>query len=292
MRIEQIYKWLVKTLEQNQIISEEEVYEKLNSDEVNHALLFLDYLVKQKKISAKIQGNTKIYYLDDLDKIKSTIPKSDVMINDVIGNDKLVINFPLSLAEELNSLRKKYVSVDIINLIDAFKLLLRVAEKEVCLILPFFESSGLSYLIDDFSVVATKGVSIKIITRGILEIERDGFPFISKIRAFRKLISIYNDNKTNPETRIQIREYSSRITNHSSTHSLHYEGIHQKIIVVDNKYSYVGSGEIREASFLTNGEAGIIQLGENALFWRDFFNVFWQEAKIIENDFFENFLRF
>lgn len=50
------------------------------------------------------------------------------------------------------------------------------------------------------------------------------------------------------------------------------------MVVVDRRYSYVGSGELRTASFITNGEAGSIYTGLSAEFWADFFEIFWKRA--------------
>lgn len=49
--------------------------------------------------------------------------------------------------------------------------------------------------------------------------------------------------------------------------------------IADTDAAYVGSGEIRENSFLTNGEAGSLTVDTaEVCFWHDFYDLFWQQA--------------
>jgi limonene-1,2-epoxide hydrolase len=55
------------------------------------------------------------------------------------------------------------------------------------------------------------------------------------------------------------------------------------MVIADETVAYVGSGEIRENSFLTNGEAGVLTVtAAEVVFWRDFFDLFWEEATDVE----------
>ena len=66
--------------------------------------------------------------------------------------------------------------------------------------------------------------------------------------------------------------------------SLQYRGVHQKMVVADTDAAYIGSGEIREASYLRNGEVGYLRT-DNAevAFWADFFELFWREARDVSS---------
>lgn len=61
------------------------------------------------------------------------------------------------------------------------------------------------------------------------------------------------------------------------------------MVVADDRCAYVGSGEIRAASFLMNGEVGVIQSGNEARFWVDYFDLFWnsESSREITKSFFE-----
>lgn len=67
-----------------------------------------------------------------------------------------------------------------------------------------------------------------------------------------------------------------------------YEGIHQKMIVIDRARAYIGSGEIRAPSFIVNGDVGVIQSGQAAQFWADYFMLFWSEALQVDHQFFRS----
>ena len=85
---------------------------------------------------------------------------------------------------------------------------------------------------------------------------------------------------------IGVRDYTIRIGS-IGDEKLLYEGIHQKMIVVDNELAYIGSGEIRAASFVSNGDVGVIHTGIRARFWRDYFWLFWTEGELVQHRFFE-----
>lgn len=57
------------------------------------------------------------------------------------------------------------------------------------------------------------------------------------------------------------------------------------MVIVDKKYTYIGSGEIRAASFMTNEEVGYLVTEAHASFWSDFFNLFWKATTEISRDY-------
>lgn len=293
MEVEQIYQWLMQYLENNRAMTEAELRKALGPEDVEHALLLLNYLVTKNLASVKVMGTNWEYSIRDIDQAKTLIgyerlvsiePKSTKI------SSCLVISVPLSLEQGFRSLKKKYQQVQILHIREAFKLLLNAANQELLLSMPFFEGDGLSYLIDEVQNVAKRGVSVRLLSREILAPRREDFSYLDKLRAFSKLINLFESSRTSPKAKLEIRDYSARISDQRGD-SLYYEGVHQKMIVVDRRYAYVGSGEIRAASFMTNGEVGVIQLDEEAQFWADFFDLFWKNAQLVPFEFFESAIK-
>lgn len=288
MRVEKIYRWIVEQFEKNTKITEKELIDNLGLEDVEHAFLFLDYLVAKNLISINISGLDKEYKTHDLTKIKELL----IIKEETIEKKKreiqegIVTNVPLTLTTDLESLKKKYSSYTIYSLKEAITLLLNSAIANVYFAVPFFEFDGLNHFVDEIKSLAERGVNVSILSRGITIPEREGYTYTEKLKAFHKLIDIYENNRTTPSSKLEIREYGSRIAGYGSA-SLHYEGIHQKMVIADNKYAYIGSGEIRAASFLTNGEVGVIHEGEIVNFWGDFFQLFWKNAKLVPCEFFD-----
>ena len=288
MRVEKIYSWIIEQLEKNNLITEKDLINNLGPEDVEHAFLFLDYLVTKNMISVNISGLEKEYKLQNLSKIKELLiinEKRTIEEKKRNIQEGIVINVPLNLTSDLEFLKKKYPSYVIYSLKNAITLLLNSAKENVSFALPFFEFDGLNHFVDEFKSLAEKGVNIFVLSRGISKPEREGYTYTEKLKAFSKLIDIYENNRTKPTSKLEIREYGSRIAGYGSA-SLHYEGIHQKMIIVDKKYAYIGSGEIRAASFLTNGEVGVIHEGQIVNFWDDFFQLFWRNARPVSYEFF------
>jgi len=289
VKVEKIYRWLILQLEENESVTEDELKKRLGLDEIEHALFLLNYLVSKKLVSVRIYGTDRKYDVTDLDKIKSLLKikrEKPIVKKSKKIVESLVVNVPLSLSNELDTLLQSYPGLTVLSMKEAFRILFNVTKVKISLSLPFFEFDGLIHFVDEIKTLAKRGVNIDVLSRGILIPEKEGYPYVEKLKAFHKLIDIYENNKSFPEAKLRIRDYSSRISDYSST-SLHYEGIHQKMIIADRKYAYIGSGEIRAASFLTNGDIGAIHVGKKAEFWDDFFKLFWKSAKPVSYDFFD-----
>lgn len=293
MEVEQIYQWLMQYLENNRAMTEAELRKALGPEDVEHALLLLNYLVMKNLASVKVMGTNWEYSIRDIDQAKILVGYEEpvrIEPKPTQISSCLVISVPLSLEQGFRSLKKKYQQVQILHIREAFKLLFNAANQELLLSMPFFEGDGLSYLIDEVQNVAKRGVSVRLLSREILAPRREDFSYLDKLRAFSKLINLFESSRTSPKAKLEIRDYSARISDQRGD-SLYYEGVHQKMIVVDRQYAYVGSGEIRAASFMTNGEVGVIQLDEEAQFWADFFDLFWKNAQPVPFEFFESAIK-
>jgi phosphatidylserine/phosphatidylglycerophosphate/cardiolipin synthase-like enzyme len=167
----------------------------------------------------------------------------------------------------------------------AFKALLERTQREVLLAIPFLELDGLMYFTDQILGLGQRGVEVKLLTRELIWPRQYKYAYSQKLKAFAKFLDLYVAGGGDRQ-RIEVRDYTIRIDN-AEDEKLLYEGIHQKMIVVDGEVAYIGSGEIRAASFISNGDVGVVHSGAKAHFWRDYFLLFWTDAEPVEHRFFE-----
>ena len=294
MNVTDIYTWIADLLGKEGVLPESVLRSRLTVDELDHVRLLLNYLVSRKLLTLRVTGDEREYQALDISKIKELVGAERKTAAEPVAVPEfaLVVNVPLSLEPSFRVLRAKHEGLNILTMRQAFRLLILSAAKELRLALPFLELDGLSYFVDEFEEAARANVHIRILSRGLIEAGSPGYAHINKLRAFAKLVSIYDSNKTAPGGSVSIRDCSTRISDPTGT-SLHYEGIHQKMVVADREHAYVGSGEIRAASFLMNGEVGVIQGGNEAEFWADYFDLFWNSdnSREVPKEFFERVLQ-
>jgi len=276
--ITKIHSWLLERLRRDGALANDAI-RLLEEEDRIRALLFLDYLVSQGILSASSAGGRYEYKVQDPSKLailERPKPSSTGAVR--AEGSKLVYSAPASLTIEIQALVSKFPTLQIVPLDDALREVFREAKKGLDIAVPFLEWDGLGYLITEFKDAARRNVRVRLLTRGALFPERSDYPYLEKVKTLLKMFAVFEANALSPEARFEVRDFTSRIANPASV-SLHFEGIHQKMVVADRRVAYVGSGEIRAASFLVNGECGVIQTGEAAAFWAEFFDVFWREAK-------------
>jgi len=285
LRIE-TYDWLLSCYQLKKSITEKSLFNELGEENGQLALLLLDYLIYKGHAVSIQYNNSKQYniikpdiileYLNSTKDITKEISKIPTL-------NSLVISYPPALRNEIEQIIGKYKkdNFNILTLNQAVKSIIEITEKELFLSMPFLESDGLIRFLDEFELIAKKNISLYLLTREVSP--SYGFrPNIDRIEAILKIIETF-EGRSN----IEVREYGSRIS--SGNKSFHFEGLHQKMIIADNNYCYVGSGEIRAKSILANGEAGFIQSGKEVEFWKDFFMVFWNNARDIPLEYFKNY---
>jgi hypothetical protein len=311
--IDAAYEFVVAWLKQGEEITPEWLRETFGHDLVHRVTLFLDYLVAQGLAEQRVQGRHMVFSSDDTAKITQLLqdkearehssrlpntaqtpqgepvsrpaPTPDHSFTIDSMTDALVVSTPLSLAGKIANLFEQYAAVSVMDMRVAFKNLFEQARYEMLLVLPFLELDGLMYFADEIMGLGQRGVKVKILTRELLWPRRYNYSYHQKLKAFAKFIDLYSAGGGRQQD-IAVRDYTIRIGN-VGTERLLYEGIHQKMIVVDGEIAYVGSGEIRAASFVSNGDAGVIHTGIRARFWHDYFWLFWTEGDSVEHSFFE-----
>jgi HKD family nuclease len=286
MRTEDIYEWVGDELRDGDDLRREQVENALG-DRTEDALFLLEFLVSRGVLTSQRQGNTVIYSLVDgegLEELISRFGTDEPPLDETAADHdarlpaerQAVVSVPLDMQSDLDALQDEHPDVGVLTLRAAAGQLLAAAESDVRLAVPFFEQSGLNTLLDEVTGLAARGVNLRVLTRGIQT--GDGYDHTNKCRALAKLHDLYTANKQ-VDGDIEIRDFGERITGHPDNPSRHYRGIHQKMIVSDAAAAYIGSGEIRENSFLTNGEAGMLTVTDpEVAFWVEFYDLFWRQA--------------
>lgn len=310
--IEQAYEQVIARLRQGEELSLDWLRATFNSELVHRVGLFMDYLVAKGLATRTVAGRHTVFSSSrtaeiaqllrdkEMEERPSRLPKAQRPVREVTPQpiptderpvavepvvDVLVVSAPLSLAGKVATLFEQYADLNIVDMRIAFRNLLEQAKQEVLLALPFLELDGLMYFTDEVMGLGQRGVRVKILTRELLWPRKYNYAYHQKLKAFAKFVDLYGVGGGERQ-HIEVRDYTIRIGS-IGDEKLLYEGIHQKMIVVDGELAYIGSGEIRAASFISNGDVGVIHTDIRARFWRDYFNLFWAEGEPVEHRFFE-----
>jgi len=295
--IKEAYDWMLARLESGPL-TVSDLSRALGTELSQRVLLFLNYLVSQGLVTRTSTGRQVSYSSERTAEIahllqnqaKAETRKTATRTpetTDIV--EALVISIPLSLSDKVVALQFRYPTLTILDMKTAFKELLASAQHELLLALPFLELDGLMYFADEIVGLGQRQVIVHILTRELLLPRQPGYAHHQKLKAFAKFIDLYSSGGGN-RRQVAVRDYTIRI-GIGAEESLLYEGIHQKMIVADGERAYIGSGEIRAASFISNGDVGVIHIGTKARFWQDYFNLFWAEADVVPHNFFEESIR-
>ncbi|TEU15476.1 MAG: hypothetical protein E3J21_13075 [Anaerolineales bacterium] len=291
--IEEAYNWMLEHLESG-ALTPTELSRALGTDLSQRVLLFLNYLVAQGLVTRTSTGRQVSYASGrtaEITRLLQTQAQAEakgkpIEAPEITGiPEALVISAPLSLADKVTMLRDRYPTLTILDMKTAFKELLGSARRKLLLALPFLELDGLMYFTDEIVGLGRRGAVVHLLTRELLLPRQSGYSYHQKLKAFAKFIDLYASGGGDRQ-QVAVRDYTIRI-GAASDESLLYEGIHQKMVVADGKRAYIGSGEIRAASFISNGDVGVIHVGRKAQFWQDYFNLFWSEADVVPYTFFQ-----
>jgi len=145
--------------------------------------------------------------------------------------------------------------------------LFRSASKSICICSPFFESAGMTQFIQILKNKAQDGVSIQILTR-------EGYK-LKKFRDLKNLHTLFKEHEI--QRKLDIRNYHFSDSNNHVASS-----IHAKIIIVDERLGYLGSGEIRKNSIEKNLELGVLLKGEKVLELKAVFDAIFNVSEMIK----------
>ena len=161
---------------------------------------------------------------------------------------KVVITLPLfnefGIAKHLED-----EQLDIMDLKDSFSMLFVSAKETIYICSPFLEYEGIEPYVNILLEKGIEGVKIYILAREI------GSKNPSKRRdGIKQIYDMFQERGVN----FQIRNYHFTYANKVAS------SIHAKMIIVDNRLAYVGSGELRRNSLERNFEVGLIVEGKTA----------------------------
>lgn len=287
MRTDRIYLWILEQLLERGEISVEELEDEFGADS-DETLFGTDYLRRyaQQGILARDAG---VFVLKDRGQIAE-------QYRDLAGESPprpldfetaLVVSIPSSLRSEWDvDMGSKNDNVPIFSLKEALQQTITAAEDELYLSVPFFELDGFNALESEFLEVAERGVRTRVLTREIFTPRNEDSIFHSKkLKALRELFERYQ-SVASEDNLIQIRDFYHQIGPGNSALDM---SIHSKMAIADNSVAYIGSGEIRDSSMNLNGEAGyLIGRESDAMFWKQFFEFFWQRGENVSREYLES----
>lgn len=193
----------------------------------------------------------------------------------------IIISYPPSFHGRIKKLINKYPNLPIYTFGKFVRYAFQTAKEEILICNPFIDFNGVGSIFNEIIETIEKNIRLKILTRDI--VKRNTYTFNNKnsdkIRGLLKILEVFkSDNKLNL---VEIRDFGVRFLI-SSPYSKHYEGIHQKLIITDEKLCYLGSGEIRDGTLLNNADLGcVITNVEEIRFYKEFYNLFWDAEESI-----------
>lgn len=119
------------------------------------------------------------------------------------------------------------------------------ARSRILILSPYAEDDGLNYLRDMLVMKLRSGVEVKLVVR---ELEGDTPRRNKLIRWIKENLSTYDN-------------FSLYNYHYVSSSGYIESTCHAKVVVSDNKYAYVGSGDIRSRAFNLNMEMGTVHKG-------------------------------
>jgi len=127
--------------------------------------------------------------------------------------------------------------------LESFLTLIKTAKEKIQICSPFIDYEGFSLLKDELNKKMMNGISVDLLTR----IEQQNTQYL-RLNELSKILSSIKHHKN--KFRIFNYYYQQEGYLASSTHA--------KIMIIDEKVAYAGSGEIRKNSFKKNLEVGFV----------------------------------
>lgn len=155
---------------------------------------------------------------------------------------------PFNIYGLTDFLERKNIKINLLK--DEFSKLFESAKMTIKICSPFLEWNGFVFFKDILLLKARQKVKIKILSRQINK--NDNY---TRFENVKRIFDFFRSNSL--EDQVEIRNYYFQTEDKKLASS-----IHAKLIIIDNKQAYIGSGEIRENSFKKNLEIGFILAGE------------------------------
>lgn len=278
----ELYSWLTRGREPLQIPLAQ-LRAETHPDLLPSGLLFLDFLETQG-LAQKVRD---AYRIPDPRRARSFLNLTEPAMVEVAlpvfgrpqGGDA-VVGLPISLQPALAQLAAAMPGQRVWHLPQLFAALIEAAQTELCLVLPFLEEDGLEPLKEALMALGARHVPVRLLGRGLAVPDPNvhQYQFQKRRQAFARLGAYYLAGGGR-RSRMAVRDFSRTV---EEGEVLRWERIHQKLLVADAQLAYLGSGEVRQAAYRNNGEAGVVLEGAPVAFWQQYFELFWQEAAPVD----------
>ena len=140
---------------------------------------------------------------------------------------------------------KNPFSRSISSIVESIQDIIYSARNRILILSPYAEEDGLNYLHDMLVMKLKNGVEVKLIVR---ELDEDTPRRNRLIRWVKDNLAMYDN--------FSLYNY------HYVSNNGHIDSTcHAKVVVADNNYAYVGSGDVRSRAFNLNLEMGTIHKG-------------------------------
>ena len=172
----------------------------------------------------------------------------------------LAVSAPSSSSAEILSLP------GVLDFRDAVAKILQSAKAIVRVSSPFIDYSGVAFFLDELRGLAERRVRMKLLTRQSRDLDFR--------RAVKLMAGIYA--RAGFSDGFEARSYLERYS------GVLLEGVHAKLIISDSNLAYIGSGELRAGSYVSNFELGVITRGKVAEIASKIFDSVWVRSTKIQ----------
>jgi phosphatidylserine/phosphatidylglycerophosphate/cardiolipin synthase-like enzyme len=163
----------------------------------------------------------------------------------------------------------------------AFEKLLSSSKRYVKMCLPFLEETAVSFFSEYIRLMAEKNIQIKLLTRNAVSADKTDYSHCSLLKGLLRIHDIYSAHGS--INNLEFREH--HVTMIDSYKTVHYESVHAKVIIVDGKECYIGSGEWRLNAMLYNYELGILASEKPTKIVEETFDRIWCMSSPVRYDY-------
>lgn len=266
------FSWIISELSQSGAVSINDLYDEFDDEyDLTYGEEYLKALEREGVIEQLSTAHER-YQVADEEALASERDKFDeASAYEIQDLDRaFVISVPSPLLAEFSEDQFDN-TIPMLRLDQALQRVLADTQDVLRLGVPYLEADGLDRFADELFALAEQGVSLRVLTRQLLVDD----PADRDLKTARDLLDRYED-RMNEEGAIAVRDFY-----HTMPSSRRLDmSVHFKMAIADQTSAYVGSGEFRRSSMYKNGEAGyIVRLDDEARFWTQFFDFFWEQAE-------------
>jgi len=172
----------------------------------------------------------------------------------------LAVSAPPSSSSEVLSLP------GVLDFREAIAKVLQSAREIIRMSSPFIDYPGVAFFLEELRGLAERRVRMRLLTRQSRDLDFR--------RAIRLMAGLYARSGFSEgfEARSYLERYSGVLL----------EGVHAKLIISDSDLVYIGSGELRAGSYISNFELGVIAKGYVAEIASKIFDSVWKRSVKIQ----------